>query len=441
TSKISEKVGKEEKEEEQEKILEEVKEKEIENKKTLNELLQKEIKIEEESNEKELEIEKIREERIEAIEKEQKTIKKEKASLIESKEKELEAKELEIKEEVGKERKKEEEEKSKEEFEKKIEEKEYEKLEKESKKLISEEEKKMEKKTRFKILKLEKEIKESDINKLENDIKISLLQSDVALDVVNKIYDELKRELVGKVIKINEIEKVVLNSLRRIIFEILNQESINLEKLIEENKKLGKPTVILFLGFNGSGKTTTLAKLAYLLKKKGFSVVIAAADTFRAASIEQLEEHAKKLNIRMIKHRYGADAAAVVYDAIEHAKANSIDVILADTAGRSHANTNLMEELKKICRVNKPDLKILVLDALTGNDIVNQCESFNNAVGVDGMILTKVDVYDKGGAILSAAYTLKKPILFLGVGQGYEDLKVFNPEEVLDNLFKDIEQV
>ncbi|MEM5825921.1 MAG: signal recognition particle-docking protein FtsY [Candidatus Aenigmatarchaeota archaeon] len=418
TNKISEKLGKEE--EEKEKILSEEREKVAKEEQSKKEFSELEIKSEEKIEEKGIgkgviSIEK--EEDTISIEKEEDVIKDENSEIeykeVEPEIKELEKKFVEIEE----------------------------KIEEDIKKPVSEEEKKIEKKKIFKILKLEKEIKESDIDKLENDIKISLLQSDVALDVANKIYDELKRELVGKVIKINETEKVVLNSLRRIIFEILNQENINLENLIEENKKLGKPTLILFLGFNGSGKTTTLAKFAYLLKKRGFSVVIAAADTFRAASIEQLEEHAKKLNIRMIKHRYGADAAAVVYDAIEHAKANSIDVVLADTAGRSHANTNLMEELKKICRVNKPDLKILVLDALTGNDIVNQCESFNNAVGVDGIVLTKVDVYDKGGAVLSAAYTLKKPILFLGVGQGYEDLKVFNPEEILDNLFKDIEKV
>ncbi|MEM5829069.1 MAG: signal recognition particle-docking protein FtsY [Candidatus Aenigmatarchaeota archaeon] len=418
TNKISEKLGKEE--EEKEKILSEEREKVAKEEESKKEFSELEIKSEEKIEEKGIgkgviSIEKEKD--TISIEKEEDVIKDENSEIeykeVEPEIKELEKKFVEIEE----------------------------KIEEDIKKPVSEEEKKIEKKKIFKILKLEKEIKESDIDKLENDIKISLLQSDVALDVANKIYDELKRELVGKVIKINETEKVVLNSLRRIIFEILNQENINLENLIEENKKLGKPTLILFLGFNGSGKTTTLAKFAYLLKKRGFSVVIAAADTFRAASIEQLEEHAKKLNIRMIKHRYGADAAAVVYDAIEHAKANSIDVVLADTAGRSHANTNLMEELKKICRVNKPDFKILVLDALTGNDIVNQCESFNNAVGVDGIVLTKVDVYDKGGAVLSAAYTLKKPILFLGVGQGYEDLKVFNPEEILDNLFKDIEKV
>lgn len=427
TSKISEKVSKEEIDEKLEKTIEE-----IEVDKVSSELSQKEIRIEEKADEKGVE------EKKEAVEKEHQTIiygdtDSKRIELEKTFEEELKTKEKTIEEVIK-------EEKVNQKFEEKIETTEiYEKAENLNEKMKIVEDKESRRKSRFKILKLEKEIKESDINKLENDIKISLLQSDVAFDVVNKIYEELKKDLVGKVVKINEVEKVIIKSLKRIIYEILNQESIDVDKIIEKNKILGKPTLILFLGFNGSGKTTTLAKFANLLKKKGFSVVIAAADTFRAASIEQLEEHAKKLNIRMIKHRYGADAAAVIYDAIEHAKANGIDVVLADTAGRSHTNVNLMEELKKICRVNKPDLKILVLDALTGNDIVNQCESFNSAVGVDGVILTKVDVYDKGGAILSAAYTLKKPILFLGVGQGYEDLKVFNSEEILNSLFKDIE--
>lgn len=430
TKKISDKVSKEDIEK-IEKPLDRVKEEVIEEEKASIESLQKEIPKEEIPKEekietKELGAEKIKDEKIEYIEKSQTIIEDKEEDLIKSEEKDFQ-------------------------FEEKIEtsiiipqreaeEKIKEKIEISEEKIKDKEEEKIKKERKFKILRLEKEIKESDINKLENEIKISLLQSDVALDVVNKIYEELKKELVGKVVKINEVEKVVINSLKRIVFEILNQESINIEKIIEENRKIRKPTLIIFLGFNGSGKTTTLAKIANLLKRKGFSVVIAAADTFRAASIEQLEEHAKKLNIKIIKHRYGADAAAVIYDAMEHAKANNVDVVLADTAGRSHANMNLMEELKKICRVNKPDLKILVLDALTGNDIVNQCESFNNAVGVDGIVLTKVDVYDKGGAILSAAYTLKKPILFLGIGQGYDDIKEFNPEDILNNLFKEIDE-
>jgi fused signal recognition particle receptor len=180
--------------------------------------------------------------------------------------------------------------------------------------------------------------------------------------------------------------------------------------------------------------TTTLAKLARMLKE--FEPVIAAADTFRAASIEQLEEHSRRLGFEIVKHKYGADSAAVIFDAKKHAAASGSKLVLADTAGRSHANVNLMDELKKVCRVNKPDMKILVLDALTGNDIYDQAKLFNDAVGVDAIILTKTDVYEKGGAALSAAYTIKKPILYLGTGQNYEDLKEFSPEAIANMLLE-----
>lgn len=178
--------------------------------------------------------------------------------------------------------------------------------------------------------------------------------------------------------------------------------------------------------------TTTLAKLAH--KFKHFKPVLAAGDTFRAASIEQLEEHGRRLGVKVIKHRYGADSAAVIFDAVKHAKAASSKLVLADTAGRSHANVNLMDELKKVIRVNKPDLKVLVLDALAGNDIYDQARLFDQTVGVDAVILTKADVYDKGGAALSAAYTLKKPILFLGVGQEYKDLQPFDAKKIVESL-------
>jgi len=194
--------------------------------------------------------------------------------------------------------------------------------------------------------------------------------------------------------------------------------------------------LIIFLGFNGSGKTTAIARLGYLLKQNDFRCVFAAADCFRAASIEQLEEHGKKLGIEVIKHKYGGDPAAVVFDAVKHAQAKGLDVILADTAGRSHANVNLVEELRKIVRVNKPHLKILVLDALTGNDIYDQSKMFNDAVGVDALIITKADVYEKGGAALSASHTINKPLLYLGVGQGYKDLEKFDPNKIVEKLLE-----
>jgi fused signal recognition particle receptor len=211
---------------------------------------------------------------------------------------------------------------------------------------------------------------------------------------------------------------------------ILNTPNVDLEEIIK-NKK---PSLFLFLGFNGSGKTTSLAKVGNYLKKKGYSCVFAAGDSFRAASIEQLEEHGKKLGIEVIKHKYGADSAAVIFDAMKHAEARNLDVVLADTAGRSHTNRNLMDELSKVCRVNKPDLKILVIDSLVGNDAVPQVKMFNDAVGIDAVMFTKIDVNEKGGCILSVTHTLKKPIIFLGTGQEYSSLKTFKPEEFIENI-------
>jgi len=198
--------------------------------------------------------------------------------------------------------------------------------------------------------------------------------------------------------------------------------------------KKDKPSLFLFLGFNGSGKTTSLAKVGHYLKKKGVSCVFAAGDSFRAASIEQLEEHGRRLNIDVIKHKYGADSAAVIFDAKKHAQARGIDVVLADTAGRPHTDRNLMNELKKVCRVNNPNLKILVIDSLVGNDAVPQARMFDEVVGIDAVMFTKVDVNEKGGCILSVAKILKKPILFLGTGQEYSSLKTFDSQEFIDNI-------
>jgi len=197
---------------------------------------------------------------------------------------------------------------------------------------------------------------------------------------------------------------------------------------------MDKNLKIMFIGVNGVGKTTSLAKFAYLLKSQGKGVVIAASDTFRAASIEQLEVHCQKLGLKLVKHTYGSDAAAVAFDAVKHAEATNKDVVLIDTAGRSHSNANLMRELVKIKKVVKPDITIFVGDSLTGNDVVNQAKLFNEQIGIDYIILSKADVDQKGGAIISAGYITKKPILFLGTGQGYDDLERFTKEKVLKRL-------
>jgi len=278
----------------------------------------------------------------------------------------------------------------------------------------------------------EKKITENDVKDLLYDLEVSLISSDVAVGVTEKICNDLKNNLVGKFIKRKEIEKIIKESFRKSILEILDVETFDLL----EKVKTKKPFLIVFLGFNGSGKTTTIAKIGHLLQKNNIKSVFAAGDSWRAAAIEQIEEHGRKLEINVIKHKYGADPAAVIFDAVKHAQSKNIDVILSDTAGRSHANVNLMEELKKIVRVNKPDLKILVLDALTGNDIYDQCKTFNDAVGVDALILTKADVYEKGGAALSASHTINKPILYLGVGQNYEDLEKFDPNKIVEKLLE-----
>jgi fused signal recognition particle receptor len=190
------------------------------------------------------------------------------------------------------------------------------------------------------------------------------------------------------------------------------------------------------VGINGTGKTTTIAKIAKFLGDKGCSVVLAGSDTYRAGSIEQLEEHARRLSLRMIKHSYGADPAAVAFDAISHAKAHGINVVLIDTAGRMQTNQNLMKELAKVKRVVSPDLTVLTLDSLIGNDAVMQAEEFHRSIGIDATILTKVDADVKGGSALSVTYVTQKPILFIGVGQTYKDLELFNPEKFVNMVLK-----
>ena len=213
-------------------------------------------------------------------------------------------------------------------------------------------------------------------------------------------------------------------------------ESINLIEKIKEKKQKKEPFSLLFVGINGTGKTTTIAKVANLLRKNQYSVVLAGADTYRAGSIEQLEEHANRLSLRVIKHDYGGDPAAVAYDSINHAKAHGINVVLIDTAGRMQTNQNLMNELSKIKRVVSPDLTVLTIDSLIGNDAFLQAEEFHNSIGVDATILTKADADVKGGSALSVTYVTKKPILFIGVGQNYDDLEFFIPKNFVNMILQ-----
>jgi len=270
------------------------------------------------------------------------------------------------------------------------------------------------------------------------DFKLNLIENDVAVPVAEHLGAEMEKTLEGVQVKrLEDRKQVVKDGLRGVLLQILTpQEKIDFLELAEKKRRMKEPFVVVFVGINGTGKTTSIAKVATLLMKRGFSVVLACADTYRAGSIEQLEEHARRLGVRMIKHAYGADAAAVAYDAISHAKAHGINVVLIDTAGRIQTDRNLMNELAKIKRVIKPDLTILTVDSLTGNDAVTQAEEFHKCVGIDGTILTKVDADVKGGSALSVTYVTKKPIVFIGTGQRYEDLEEFKPERFTDMILK-----
>ena len=275
-----------------------------------------------------------------------------------------------------------------------------------------------------------KKINEKQFEELFWNLEVALLENNVATEVIGKIKDDLKRELVEKPIRRSKIEKTIEASLKKSIGDLFEAKPFNLLDKIKQKK----PFVICFVGINGSGKTTTIAKVARILLDNNKKVVLAAADTFRAAAIDQLQIHADKLGVKLIKHDYGSDPAAVAFDAIKHAESKNLDVVLVDTAGRMHANSNLMDEMSKIVRVAKPDLKIFVGESITGNDCVEQAKKFDEAVGIDAIILSKADVDEKGGAAVSVSYVTKKPIIYLGVGQEYKDLKEFDSEIVLQNL-------
>jgi fused signal recognition particle receptor len=275
-------------------------------------------------------------------------------------------------------------------------------------------------------------ISEEKLDELLWDLEVGLLESDVAYSVIESIKKDIKEELRHVSFERSKIGEMVEKVLRNAIAHVLTSSEIDFDEFIAKNKK---PVVIMFVGVNGSGKTLSIAKIATLLKKQGKSCVMAAGDTFRAGAIEQLGIHAENVGVKLVKHGPGADPAAVAYDAIEHAKAKHKDVVLLDTAGRMQTNVNLMDEMAKIKRVAKPDLILFVGDALAGNDAVEQAKRFNEIVGIDGVILTKVDTDAKGGSALSVAYTIGKPLLFIGVGQGYEDQVPFDPEWMIENIF------
>jgi len=267
-------------------------------------------------------------------------------------------------------------------------------------------------------------------SKIWDDLELILLENNVSIKVIEMIKSDLSSQLINKEIEKNQIEQEIKTALKSTI------ENLFIEPfdLFEKIKSSEKPFVILFVGINGSGKTTTIAKIANLLKQKNKKIVLAAGDTFRAASIEQLSLHATKLKIPIIKHDYNSDPAAVGFDAIKYAKANNIDVVLIDTAGRMHTKTDLIREMEKICRVTNPDLKIFIGESITGNDATEQAQTFNQAIDIDGIILSKTDVDEKGGTAISVSKITGKPILYLGTGQEYSDLEKFNKDKLIKEL-------
>ncbi len=276
------------------------------------------------------------------------------------------------------------------------------------------------------------ELKEADVLELLSELELSLLEADVSQKTAEEFVQRIKQELLSKKIpKTVDLQEFLRGEIKKILFELTQTEKIDFLSLVKDSKK---PFKVLFLGPNGAGKTTTIAKLTKLLKDNGFSSIWAASDTFRAASIEQLEEHAKRLNVRVIKHKYGSDPAAVAFDAVRAAENSNIDVVMIDTAGRQETNRNLIEELKKIERVIKPDLKLFVGEAFAGRNLVKQAREFDSALSVDAFILTKIDTDPKGGTTLSILYELKKPILFLGIGQNYSDIVPFSQEFIIERI-------
>ncbi|MGM5481497.1 MAG: signal recognition particle-docking protein FtsY [Nanobdellota archaeon] len=274
------------------------------------------------------------------------------------------------------------------------------------------------------------QLTEEKFDELFWEFELALLENNVAMEVIEKIKTDMKEKLTQENVSRRGIESVILSSLNESLEHILNIEPVNLIKRVNEKK----PFIITVVGVNGSGKTTTIGKLIKLFQNNDLSVVVAAADTFRAAAIQQLEQHTNNLGVTLIKQDYNSDAAAVAFDAVQHAKAKDIDVVLIDTAGRLQSNRNLMDELSKVIRVNKPDFNLFVGEAITGNDCVEQAVQFDEAVGIDGIILSKADIDDKGGAAISISYVTQKPILYLGVGQTYEDLEPFTKERILEHL-------
>ena len=276
------------------------------------------------------------------------------------------------------------------------------------------------------------------LDTLLEELEWVLLESDISSDAVTAIIDALRNTLVGaRLRKGADLSKVLEASLKRALQNLLTAGYWDFDASVQAFVEKGDlPVVIMMVGVNGTGKTTTAAKIAHRLQSRGLSVIAAAGDTFRAGAIQQLESHCENLGIRCISSQRGGDAAAVVRDAIDSAKAKNIDVVLVDTAGRMQNKTNLMKELNKVRRIANPHLTLFVGDALAGNDAVDQARMFQEIMKFDGAVLTKMDTDAKGGAGLSIAFATGRPIVFAGIGQGYDDLLQFEPTWLLNQLFE-----
>jgi fused signal recognition particle receptor len=275
----------------------------------------------------------------------------------------------------------------------------------------------------------EKELDEETLNPLLEELRLKLLQNNVSLEAAEQIEEKIRRELTGEEVRRGKAEEKVNEAVKEVLLDLLDDSYDFLQELEEANE----PPVIFLMGFNGSGKTTTTSKLSKQLQENGKEVVLGAGDTFRAASIEQLQEHGENLDAKVISHEYDSDPAAVAYDAIEHAEKKD-KVALIDTAGRSHSDQNLMNELEKMVRVNEPDISFLIVDALAGNDVLEQAEAYEGMF--DAVILTKMDVDENGGAIISISQKSGKPVAFLGTGQGYQDIEEFEKEEFVKRILE-----
>jgi fused signal recognition particle receptor len=276
-------------------------------------------------------------------------------------------------------------------------------------------------------------IDEDDLEGPLWDLEMALLESDVEMSVAEAILEEVKADLVGeRKGAISSTSALVEDALRDALLAVISVGQFDFEQRIAD---ADKPVVIVFTGVNGVGKTTTIAKLAKYFEDRGLSTVLANGDTFRAGANEQLQKHADNLEKKFISHEQGSDPTAVIYDAVEYAKANDVDVVLGDTAGRLHTNDGLMDQLEKIDRNIDPDMTLFVDEAVAGQDAVNRAREFNEAAAIDGAVLTKADADPQGGAAISVAHVTGKPILFLGTGQDYDDLEAFEPEEIVDRLF------